>query len=594
MKGVTVDMKTRFRFFALVGATLLAFCGSMAHGDVQMSQEIEFCEGWNAVQFGIRVTNDVNEVFRDWPVEWVALYDPAAFLDTKQYSAEESGEGAVRGGYRMWRRETPELAEFSYIPGDSILVCFATNGYSRTYFGEPCAPRITWHKSSSNELLNVVGFRVQPGEGTTIDRYFEGLNVGSGQFYVFGGDNKTRPFLTSTTLVGERAFTNGQVIAVASKRVSDWSGVLYVSPRNGIDFGSETSMQTLEIRNDGVTNRTVTVEMGFGASRVLTDVPLMPHGLFARDSLDAVTNGPWTAFDTTTTLSRELVAGETWTITFALDRSKLAGGTGPGAVGTEYGAILDVRDEDGGSKMRVNVPLKATSAGDQSEYAWPKGVWVAAAELDTVNFMLTEANGTGAATDEGDQPSGGKMTVRLPLYVDGDGKMTLLQRLWFGRNTNGVLRAYSGAVTESDEPLSEVKRLSTPFLPADQPEIPVAEGVFGQYAQAQFTVGEKSNVNPMCHALHPQHDGLTADYGKDAPSGDDLNNYIGLIKPETFSISNRVSFVWDASGAQPWNPAETLTGTLTWKFDGLRHEGTVRAKGRFAMKRLSPVAVKMK
>ena len=561
-------------------------------GAVEMEQDIRLVKGWNAFRVEVAETNDVDRLFADWPVEWVALYDPAAFLETRQYSAGASGDGVSPAGYRMWRRAVPALRGFASIPADSVLVCFATNVHSCTFFGTPCAPRIAWHASSTNELLNIVGVSTY-GSAMVMD-YFSGLNVGAKGVYVFGGENVDRPYLSQMPITSMSTITNGEVFAVNSSKVSDWSGVLYVSPRGGIDFGSEASMQMLEIRNDGVTNRTVTVEMGFGASRVLTDVPPVPHGLFARDSLDAVTNGPWTAFDTTTTLSRELVAGETWAITFALDRTKLAGGTGPGVAGTEYGAILDVRDEDGGSKMRVNVPLKVTSAGDQSEYAWPKGVWVAAAELDTVNFMLTEANGTGAATDEGDQPSGGKMSVRLPLCVDGDGKMTLLQRLWFGRNTNGVLRAYSGAVTESDEPLSEVKRLSTPFLPADQPEIPVAEGVFGQYAQAQFTVGEKSNVNPMRHALHPQHDGLTADYGKDAPSGDDLNNYIGLIKPETFSISNRVSFVWDESGAQPWNPAETLTGTLTWEFDGLRHEGTVRAKGRFAMKRLSPVAVKMK
>ena len=584
-------MKTRFRLLTLVGA--MAFCGGVAFGGVEMRQQILLEEGWNSIHVQVAETNDVDTLFRDWPVEWVALYDPAAFLDTKQYSADGSGEGTIRAGYKMWRRGEPGLSGFRYVPADSVLVCFVTNGmYSCSLYGEPRAPRITWHKSDKMNDLNLVGFSTW-GDATTRN-YFSGLDVGDASFFIFGGPDAGKPMVIPTTIAGATTFTNGQVFAVSSTKVSDWSGVLYVSPRGGIDFGSEASMQTLEIRNDGVTNRTVTVEMGFGASRVLTDVPPVPHGLFARDSLAAVTNGPWTAFDTTTTLSRELVAGETWAIAFALDRTKLAGGTGPGVAGTEYGAILSIHDADGGSKMRVNVPLKATSAGDQSEYAWPKGVWVAAAELDTVNFMLTEANGTGAATDEGDQPSGGKMTVRLPFYVDGDGKMTLLQRLWFGRNTNGVLRAYSGAVTESDEPLSEVKRLSTPFLPADQPEIPVAEGVFGQYAQAPFTVGEKSNVNPMRHALHPQHDGLTADYGKDAPSGDDLNNYIGLIKPEKFSISNRVSFVWDESGAQPWNPAETLTGTLTWEFDGLRHEGTVRAKGRFAMKRLSPVTVKMK
>ena len=570
----------------------MAFCGGVAFGGVEMRQQILLESGWNSIHVQVSETNDVDTLFRDWPVEWVALYDPAAFLDTKQYSADGSGEGTIRAGYKMWRRGEPGLSGFRYVPADSVLVCFVTNGmYSCSLYGEPCAPRITWHKSDKTNDLNLVGFSTW-GDATTRN-YFSGLDVGDASFFILGGPDAGKPMVIPTTIAGATTFTNGQVFAVSSTKVSDWSGVLYVSPRNGIDFGADGTKGTLEIRNDGATNRTVTIRMSAGSPRLATEIVPVPQGLWARDSRTASTNGPWTAFGVDRTISRDLAAGETWSVVIAVDRSKLSG-DGAGPVGTEYGAILSIHDADGGSKMRVDVPVKVTSAGDQSEFAWPKGVWVASAELDTVNFMLTEANGGGAAADEGDQPAGGKMKVRLPLYVDELGKMTLLQRFWYGRNTNGVLRCFSGAVMESDEPLDGVKRVSTPFLPADQPEIPVAEGVFGQFAQAQFTVGEKSNVNPMRHALHPQHDGLTADYAKDAPSGDDFNNYIGLIKPETFSISNRVSFVWNESGATAWNPEETLTGTLTWEFDGLRHEGTVRAKGRFAMKRLSPVTVKMK
>ena len=576
----------------VVGGWLLAACA--AFGAVEMQQKISLEEGWNAVHVQVADTNDVDDLFGDWPVESVSLYKSDAFLETRQFSAEGSNEGLVSSGYRTWWRGKG-IRGFAHVPADSVLVCFATNEHSCVLYGAPAAPRIAWHVSKGEEgaaPLNLVGLSVADNAETTPARYFSGMDISGADVFVFGGDDPSKPLKLSVERMGLGAtFGNAQVFAVASSKVSDWSGVLHVSPRDGLAFGGEVTKGRLEVRNDGATNVIATVGMSSGKTRPGGKPAVVPPGLYARDSLDALTNGPWTAFTDTKTLRRELLAGETWAITFAVDLLQLSDGN------VEYGAILEIRDETaGGSAMCAHVPLTAARDGASEEFAWPKGVWSAAAELDTVNFMVTsEENGTFKKTDEGMKKAGGKMTVRLPLYVDESGKMTLLQRLWFGRNTNGVLRAYSGAVETSDEPLAGVQRLSTPFLPTDQPQIAFSSGtVFGSTARASFVVGEKSGVNPMRHAQHPQHDGLTADYESAAPSGDDLGNYIGLVKPETFSISNRIEFAWDENDAARWNPAETLTGTLTWEFDGLRHEGTVRAKGRFAMKRLSPVTVKMK
>ena len=610
----------------------VALCGA-AFGSAEIAQAFRLVKGWNAIHVQVAETNDVDMLFKDWPVEWVALYDSAAFLETRQYSADASSEGTSSAGYRMWRRSEPGLSGFRHVPADSVLVCFATAERDVMLYGEPRAPRITWHKSSINENLNLVGFSTW-GETTTA-RYFSGLSVGNASFFVFGGEDIGKPMVMPQTLVGEMTFADARVLAVSSTKVSDWSGVLNVSPRDGLDFGTEGTRTMLEIRNDGVTDTIVSVEMFNGSPRVATDIDPVPPGLFVRDSLTALTNGPWKAFTAgaASRLERTLAAGETWSLAFALDRSQLGA-----PAGTAYGAILDIRDETpDGSKMRVNVPVKATSdGGASSEYAWPKGVWLATAELDEVSFFLTkEGESVGDTEDIGVRPAGGKMSVRLPLYVDERGAMTLLQRFWYGRDTNGVLRAYSGAVETSDEPLTGVKRVSTAFLPADMPQLalgltnyvscvevvtnyvdvtndvgevieqktnevevvrqmPVSSNVFGTYALAEFTVGEKSNVNPMRHAQHPRHDGLMADYLADAPSGDDLSNYMGTVKPEAFSVKNRIEFTWDRTQAASWNPEERLSGTLKWEFGGIRHEGAIQARGRFAMKRLSPVTMKLK
>ena len=623
-------MKSERVWMALLFTFSLVLFTTIANAAVEMEQSISYAKGWNLVYVKVVPNMSADELFKDWPVESVSLYDPAAYLDTKQYSAEESTEGTTRNVMRVWRRGNPGANGFVAVPADSLLMFKASAAGACTIVGTPCAPRISWHQTSSDAPRNYVGISVWAD--VPLADYFSGSGVLASDCATVWG---TGDVPQQAAFFNGQQLKDGMALAVNALRPGDWSGVLNVSPRDGIDFGTEGTKATLSVRNDGASSATVSVAMFGESPGVVTDINPVPPGLFVRDTLTALTNGPWKAFTAgeASRLERTLAAGETWTIVFALDRLQMGS-----AAGTEYGAILDIRDETpNGSRMRVNVPIGATSdGGASSEYAWPKGVWIATAALDEVSFFLTkEGESVGDTGDVGVKPAGGKMTVRLPLYVDERGAMTLLQRFWYGRDTNGVLRAYSGAVETSDEPLTGVKRVSTAFLPADMPQLalgltnyvsyvevvtnvvdvtndvgevieqetkevevvrqmPVSSNVFGTYALAEFTVGEKSNVNPMRHAQHPRHDGLMADYLADAPSGDDLSNYMGTVKPEAFSVKNRIEFTWDTTQAASWNPEERLSGTLKWEFEGIRHEGAIQARGRFAMKRLSPVTMKMR
>ena len=111
-------MKTIMK--CVLAAGLAVALSGAATAAAEMRQTVALGSGWNAVHIQIAATDEVDDLFRDWPVEWVALYDPAAFLDTKQYSADGSGEGTIRGGYLMWRRAAPELAGFRRVPADSM------------------------------------------------------------------------------------------------------------------------------------------------------------------------------------------------------------------------------------------------------------------------------------------------------------------------------------------------------------------------------------------------------------------------------------------------------------------------------------------
>jgi len=491
------------------------------------------------------------------------------------------------------------------VPANSVLVAFATNACTATLYGTPQAPRITWHDSLTRGTMNLVGFSTW--SDTVTDAYFSGLDVGDAPFYVFGGGtNPSVPSILPVTMVGARHFNDGEVLLLDSKKVSDWSGVFNVSPATGLDFGTELSKATLEVRNDGRENRTVRLTVRQGEVRPGAGEPPAVPDLHYRDGLSSVTNGPWTALAADGSVQREILTGETWRVQLAVDRTKM---TAPS--GTVYGAILDFRDVSeatvneknvlvGGSHMRACVPLAVTSVGPEAHADGLRGLWLATAELDTVTYLQAKTEYKGERTF--DVPSGGKMVVRLPVYIESQGglQMWLLQRFWYGRDTNGVLKVFSGAVKSAGEPLTDLKRLSTPFLPTDHVELKFEKPTLtaGEDARVTFVVGEKSYVNPMYHARHPQHDAKDADFKWPTPSGDNMENYKGLDKPETFSITNTLEFAWDATNAD-WEAEKTITGTLRWHFNGLRHkegeapDGELRAKGRFTMKHLTSAAVRL-
>jgi len=592
-------------------SALLAFSLSLltlraAETTVKMKQTVNLVKGWNAVYLRVGPEEPTDVLFREWPVKWVALYDPSQYGDTRQFDQKRETEGATGSGYLIWRRGDKGASTLFSVPANSVLVAFATNACTSTLYGTPQAPRLAWHDSLARGMMNIVGFSTY--SDTLTDTYFSGLDVGDAPFYVFGGGaNANYPTVLPVTMVGTRHFKDGEVLLLESKRTSDWSGVLNVSPADGLDFGTELNKSCLEVRNDGAEPREVEMIVRRGELPSAGAAPAVP-AFHWRDSVYAVTNGPWTALAEGVGVRRELSTGETWKVELAVDRTKLTA-----ASGTVYGAIFEFRDVSeasvneknvivGGSHMNAFVPVTVTGNGKDQALNWQRGLWLAHADLDTVTYLRKADTYQGKKTF--DLPSGGKMTVRLPVYIEskksGDGiNMFLLQRFWYGRDTNGVLKVFSGSVKTAGEPLTDLKRLSTPFVPTDTPVTSFSAASLTDPAVVKFTVGEASRVNPMYHANHPQHDGLKADYGDRTPSGDNLKNYVATVKPETFSVTNSIEFAWARSNPA-WEPEETMTGMLTWEFEGLRHQegespdGKLRARGRFTMKKLTSAAVKLK
>ena len=579
-------MELRFaggvKALALASALLSAF---VACADVTVTQTFSLYSGWNAVYMEVSPSAPLTEVFAEWPVKSVGFYDPASFLATRQFSQTWDSDGVSMKPIATWHRDYPEVSRVDAIPAGTVCLMYNTNGAPAvvSVTGVPAAPRMTWHVTDTNEVYNFVGFSLQAGASVLPRDYLKGFDgnfLKGGFFYISGSDPGKTPDLLQC--YPSQRVSDGDVLLVASDKQSDWSGVLNVSPMTGPDFGSELSKATLSVRNDGEEGRTVSVDIASLAS--YGDVPLPLSALHYRDAAVALTNAAWHmlggAQSSATVATKFLAAGETWRLEFGLDRATFD----TGAKGRKFGALLRVTDVDGGSKMRVDVPLVSETSGESSaNKTWPGGLWVA-----DVAFNRIVAPASTAETE-----TGGTVKLRLPIHVDASGTTRLLQRIVSAGETTAdgtyVYRLYAG--TASVPPTANVAmRISAVCLPT---ELPVVESTGGTFSAEgvtfAFTVAGDGATSLLRHPLHPQHDGLRWDFKTPAPSGDEIRNYQGDVKPETFSVSNEITLSLDLNGGEAaWNPEQTKSGTCRWKLANLMRQGVLTLVGDMTIKRVSP------
>ncbi len=542
----------------------------------EMMQNIQLNPGWNAVHLTISPNQTANALFSEWPVTSVGVYDAASFARTSQFTPDSTTEGLQSPAVRMWHRQLAGDSDLFALPANTVLLCFATNTFSSTIFGVPEALRYSWHPTAAGRVYNYIGISVAPDKSPTLAAYCSGLDLSVREANAIYGSSPQSaafgPFNLTT------AISAGMTLAMTAEKADNWSGVLYVAPQSGVAFGSESTLQALSIRNDSATARTARLSWLSGEAVNAADIPPRCEVLY-RDTSGTAPETEWQTLPEQ--LSKRLQPGERWQLTLALDRTQFDGVS----AGTRFGGLLRVEDSDGGSHFRTTVPLSAISDhGAAGARAWPAGLWVAEVKLDKVTQVVNDSKLVH------DIPAGGTMKLRLPLHVDLDGNLKLLQRVVAAgiETESGTVatKLYTGNA-EIPASANQALRISAVALPVDQPVIN-GSGAFGSRAEFDFTVAEHSVANPMRHALHPNHDGLKSDFQTPTPSGDDFENYVSKVKPELFSIANSITLLWDRlpAGAAAWNPQERLYGRVNWDFGGLRREGVLRAQGRFMMQRI--------
>ena len=540
-------------------AATLTVGGAFATG-VHMKHTVTLKPGWNAFYLPISLTNSATEVFADWPVDTVGFYDQTAFRATRQFKtgATDTTQGAIDAGMKMWKRGDLGHSSFDTLVANGVYVAVNTNrtAFTADLYGEPAAYRVAWHVSDGETRpVNFAGVSSTQDATLAADGYLNGLKSGwSRRWQVYGLSTSPVPGLNDISR--NPRLKNGEVVAMDAAKVSDWSGVFCVSPSAGIALGTNNNSGVVSVRNDAFETRRVRVsfrESQWSVGALHLPVPTILY-------LDSNSHTNWQASLREVPYERDLLPGETLKLRLAVDRAKDL--LDP-AVGTEYGGVVDVEDvsTEHPSYFKTSIPFSAESDGGAFvRTRWPKGLWVANLTLDKVAYLNAESGGEESSELK---PVVKPMALRLLVHVDANGAMNLLQRARIGG-----------------------RRLSAPVLPTDTPVLP-GSGTFGAKATFGWTVAETSKVNPFRHAKHPDHDGLNADFNGPAPSGDDIQNYLQVVKPELFSVLNSLALTWNASTGAGWCPEETLSGACTWRLTGLRREGSIEMTGAFTMHRLS-------
>ena len=538
-----------------------------------IKETMTLAKGWNAIYLESTPTNAAcADFFAGAPVARVASYQSDAYSSTRQIADDGTTIDQKPLSYRVWVPGDETASTLTALRGGCVYLIYATDAWTKTDFlGVPAAPRQTWRATSGETgFMNLVGVSADTNASVGAKAYFgEGpFGTASGTAYQIAGTKTAAPTFLSLGLASSPKVKGGQAYALSATKDGDWPGVIGVLG-DAVAFGADANYASIKVQNRGTKARAFRMSIVASADATERVPPLMRR----LPRVDAIRAPGYTNVAESVAWEVALEPNETTEQIFSLDRSLLE-------AGNKYGAILVIEDL-GGSQMRVRLPV-AAAVGSSAAVAYPTGLWVG-------QIALTQVSGIDDATPVA---AGGTLKMNVMLHVDADGACTLLQRAALGVDTNGTARLFkefSSVPAEVENP----RRLSMVMMSVDTPVVAAGEGAkFGDAAGFSWTVDAKARDNPFRHAWHPDHDGKKADYSGDAPSGDDFGNYAQPVKPELWSISNRLDFSWheDGIGAKPvnfpYNADETTSGVVTWEVTGLVSKGPIKSVGTFTLKRV--------
>ena len=566
----------------LIAAGLAALTASASHVD----QTLVLKPGWNAIYLEV-TPDDGNEATTDdtlcenvfnageyGAVTTVMAYRSDAYDETRQYGDDGSEILQKPVSYLTWLRGDATGSTLRALAGGRSYLIYVTGKSQVTnkVTGVPCAPLMTWRDTSNGDFINLVGMTLSIEDKIPASKCFgEGPYGNKGTIYEVGGTNSV-PDFKPVAFMGVPKIVSGKAYGASAERSGSWGGVIGFVSSGGITFGADDSQASVEVKNNGTSERIF---------RFTTVASILPGENFPEQfqrrlpRTDLVSDAAWTNLASGSSWDVKLEPGKSVVETFSVDRLKLS-------ENAAYGAVL-VIDDLSGTQMRVRVPIFVEKGAESAEAVeFPVGLWSGYIQMEAVS-RLDDTNRIPVK-------AGGTLKMNVMMHVAQDGSVKLLQRVVAGVETNGTQRLWRELESVPAE-VTNARRFSTVMMSIDNPVVEKTSGTFGDSLAFDWTVAERAADNPFRHAWHPDHDGKKADYSGAAPSGDDLANYANVVKPELWSITNRMEFSWHENN-DPYKdvnfertPTEKTAGFVTWTVDGLTAKEPIRSIGVFVLQR---------
>jgi hypothetical protein len=541
----------KLNLFTFSAAVLAASAAMAGH----VSETITITNGWNAIYLESTPVNSApEEFFADMPeVARVGCYESSVYGATEQINSDGSTIAQKPVSFYVWVRGDESRSTLQRIMGGRCYLIYATGSASKTFYGVPACPRVSWQVAEDG-FATIAGVSIPAGETVPSDVYFREGPMSpeaiKSPFEPGGQDAAAPEFAKLMSFRGTPALKGGKVYAFEGSAVADWPGVVKVLTTTfsgTIAFGSGVSLQSFSVANAGTTNRTIRVS--YGPSELSSEEKPPLNVFIPRIGTNEY---GWTSFETH---DFDLAPGESRTLALAVDKSGFT-------ADRTFAGLVTVSDLSG-TKMRVRVPVTAKLDAD-SPYsaAYPKGLWYGNIELSQVDRLSDGAPVT----------AGGKMEMKALLLVDNAGAVHLMQRVAVG-TAKELAEDGSRAVKlwpeTTDVPADySARRISTMFPDVAHRSLDATSGAFGNLLQFDWTVAADARDNPFRHAWHPDHG-------------------------TGFAVTNRLTLSWYKEGGEStweYSPDEVTYGICTWTLGGISGTGEVTMRGAFALKRILAVS----
>ncbi|MBR1586816.1 MAG: hypothetical protein IJ658_00690 [Kiritimatiellae bacterium] len=564
----------------MIGLAMAAVTATASH----VEQTLTFKAGWNAVYLEVTpddgneaTTDDASceKVFGgDEAVTTVMVYDSDAYETTRQYADDGSEILQKPVSYLTWLRGDTTGSTFHTLVGGRCYLIYVAGdsktSIAKTITGVPRAPAMTWRDTTKGDFVNLVGFMLSSDNVLASKCFSEGPYGSKGTIYKVSGTGDV-PDFKAVAFMGAPKVSSGLAYGASAERPGSWGGVIGFVGSDKVVFGPDESQASIEVKNAGA------IEHTFRFSVVRSTIgENFPEGLARQlPRTDIMVDRAWTNVIDGTAWEVKLAPGKSVVDTFFLNRLKMK---------DAYGAVLVIEDLSG-TQMRVRVPIiaeKVSASETAGAVQFPVGLWCGYIQMETVSRI-----------DDADQipvKAGDTLKMNVMMHVAPNGEVKLLQRVAAGIDTNGTPRLWR-ELESVPATVANARRFSTVMMSIDTPVVEKTSGTFGESLAFDWTVAENAADNPFRHAWHPDHDGKKTDFKSPAPSGDDPANYAGTVKPELWSIVNRMEFSWHENN-DPYatvnfeqTPTEKTAGFVTWTVSGLTAKEPIRSLGVFVLQR---------